>query len=184
MAHIYFSIPYALDKRLFNAYDYEFRKLENSDDWLAIMDGDAFFFQSDFGHIIDTHIQQHPDTGLFTAYTNRIGNDIQLLSDKAKKIDSIRYHFQIAKQLRQKNTGKSTVQQKRVAGFLMIIKKATWDALRPTISGKCKSNKIFGVDYMIADAMRENNYTIRLMEDLYVFHYRRMDESGKERGLE
>ncbi len=181
--NIHFPVPYSFEKKIFEAYDAEFQKVQNPDDWVCIMDGDILFFQSNFGHIIQGHLEKYPDTGIFTCYTNRIGNPVQLWSDKAKRIDSIKYHFRIAKDLEAKNTGMSTEHKARIAGFLMVIKKSTWDAIRDRIAQKCQGQMILGVDYLIADTVMEYRYSIRRMEDLYVFHYRRMSDSGKERGL-
>ncbi len=180
---IHFPIPYSFEKKLFEAYDSEFQKV-NQEDWVSLMDGDILFFQANFGHIIQNHILQYPGTGLFTCYTNRIGNPVQLYSDKAKKIDGIKYHYNIAKQLEEENAMLSTQHTQRVAGMLMVIKKETWDSIRDQVAEKCKENKITGVDYMIADTLLANKYEIRRMEDLYVFHYRRMLDSWKERGIE
>jgi len=182
--HIHFTVPYSFEKKIFEAYDAEFQKVDNPEDWVCIMDGDIFFFQANFGHIIQEHIQKYPDTGLLTCYTNRIGNPVQLYSDKAKRIDSIKYHFKLAKQLESENKGISSKHKSRVAGLLFVIKKETWNAIRDKIAYKCRGQKILGVDYLIADTMLENDYSIRRMEDLYVFHYRRMSDSSAERGLE
>lgn len=183
MNHIHFPTPYSFDQKLFEAYDYEFRRMDDPEDWVCLRDGDMLFFQSYFGHIIQNHVLMNPHTGLFTCYTNQIGNPVQLYSKKAKRIDSAKYHFDVAKSLEKQNKGLSTVHRQRVAGFLMVIKKATWDDIRDDIAGKCKGNHITGVDYMIADVMNERKYDIRRMEDLYVFHYRRLSESAKEKGL-
>lgn len=181
--HIHFPLPYSFEKKLFEAYDAEFQKVQNPDDWVCIRDGDVLFFQSNFGHIIQPHLEKHPETGIFTCYTNRIGNPVQLYSDKAKRIDSLKYHFKIAKDLEEENKGLSTEHRARVAGFLITIKKSTWAAIRDRVAQKCKGQMILGVDYLIADTIMEYRYPIRRMEDLYVLHYRRMLDSGKERGL-
>lgn len=184
MSHIHFPIPYSFERKLFEAYDYEFSKIDNSEDWVCLMDADMLFFQSYFGHIIQNHVENNPNTGLFTCYTNQIGNPVQLYSAKAKRIDSAKYHFNIAKSLEKQNKGLSTLHRQRVAGFLMVIKKATWNAIRDDVAAKCQGQNILGVDYMIADVMNQRKYEIRRMEDLYVFHYRRLSESTKEKGLQ
>lgn len=181
---IHFTIPYSFDKKLFEAYDQEFEKISNPDDWVALTDGDIMFFPSDFGHIIQEHIIQHPGTGLFTCYTNRIKNDYQLYSKKAWNIDSIKYHFKIDKTLRLEKKGISRVVKAKLGGMLMVIKKAVWDEIRDELMDKCKDYKLVVVDNAISDVLMAKGYELRIMEDLYVLHYRRFAETNKERGIE
>lgn len=182
--NIHFTIPYSFEKKLFEAYDSEFQKINNPEDWVALTDGDILFFPSNFGHIIQEHIIKHPQTGMFTCYTNRIKNDYQLFSKKAWDIDSLKYHFRIDKSQREKASGQSYAVKAKLGGMLMVIKKSVWDEIRTELAERCKNYKMVVVDNTICDVLTERGYELRIMEDLYVLHYRRFAETNKERGIE
>ncbi len=182
--HIHFTIPYSFEKKLFEAYDFEFSKIDNPGDWVALTDGDILFFPGNFGHIIQNHIIKHPETGMFTCYTNRIKNEYQLFSRKAWKIDSLKYHFKIDKTQRENRKGQSRTVKAKLGGMMMVIKKAVWEDIREELASRCRGYKLVIVDNTICDVLIEKGYQLRIMEDPYVLHYRRFAESNKERGIE
>ena len=182
--HIHFTIPYSFEKKLFEAYDFEMQKVADPEDWVAFTDGDILFFPANFGHIIQSHINKHPETGMFTCYTNRIKNDIQLLSRKAWDIDSLKHHFNVAKSMQQNAAGQSYTVKGKLGGMLMVMKKAVWEEVKEDIREKTQNMKLLSVDNAICDVLMQHNYTMRIMEDMYVLHYRRFNESKQERGME
>ena len=62
---IYFFTPYSFNFKLLDAIA-GCMELLKPDDWAVIMDGDTMFLQPDFGHQIQRHSENHPESGLFT----------------------------------------------------------------------------------------------------------------------
>ena len=181
---VYFFTPYNLNKNLFEAYDTYANLIQNDEDWLCFMDGDTLFFQSNFGHLIDNATRQVPHAGLITCYASRIKTQAQVYSDKLYNCDSIKTHFDIAKALEIRNHENLSLLDTNIAGFMMVIRKATWLIIRNEVKEKCYNMKMLGVDYAISEAIRNHNFKTYRMNDLYMLHYYRMVEgNAQNRGV-
>jgi hypothetical protein len=176
---IYYFTPYSLEKKLFKAIDQYINLLPNDDDWACLMDGDTMFLSSDFGHQIQVYIDKYPDTGLFTCYTNRCHYDCQRYSDGMMNQSNIIEHKLLAKEITLTEHGEVSEINRRIAGHLMIIKKATWKLIRPEVERKViqQHKQILGVDTKISNAILHAGLKIRLMQGVYIFHFLRMDRS-------
>lgn len=179
---IWYFIPYDLEGRLLKAYDRCFSLVTNPNDWVCLMDGDVLFFHSDFGSRLTAYVRKYPDTGLFTAFASRIGNIQQVLSPKLHQVDSIKYHYNISNDLWKKEL-KVTELTHPVSGFLMIIRKSTWEANRDRIIQLCHEDRILKVDNHISAAILEAGMPIRRMDTVYLLHYYRMVEGKENRGI-
>ena len=171
--HIYYGIPYALDKNLGAEYNRYMNLLPNGDDWMVITDGDIMLFD-DFGHQIAEVIKKIPDAGLITCYTNRIAkNKAQLY-----EVDStdILVHRVIAKKVNKESRGQYRKINQRVSGFLMAIQKKTWKEV-----GKFPEipNKILDIDGLFSNKILRSNKGIYIMRGVYVLHYYRFLEGAK-----
>ena len=100
---IYYFTPFALDKNLGGAYNEYMQMLPNDDDWACFVDADTMFLCSDFGKQIHAVVSKYPDAGMFTCYTNRVGNQAQLYGGYMGKIADVRYHKRLAQQIWAKN---------------------------------------------------------------------------------
>lgn len=181
---VWFFTPYSFEGRLFEAYNQYMSLIKDPDDWAVFTDGDTLFFHSDFGHIVRDYIEKYPDTGMFTCYTNRIGTKSQLYDDKLKEIDSIKYNFLIADYLRREKEGGTTQINSPVSGFLMIIKRKTWDLIKNELKLILKNKRLLDVDYAICSILIEKGYSIRRMDAVLMFHYYRfVERSPYNRGL-
>ena len=168
---IYFFTPYSFEKKLFKAYDDYMKLIPNPEDWGCIMDGDMAFLLSDFGHQIQEYINKYPVTGMFSCYANRNPYGHQMRPGLNPESDSVRYIFQNAVEMYEKNHGKVTPCQRRIAGFLMVIKKATWLKYREEIAAHAQNANIQAVDTAISDILVKHDEKILLMEGMQVFHY-------------
>lgn len=168
---IYFFTPYSFEKKLFKAYDEYMMMIPGAEDWGCLMDGDMAFLMSDFGHQIQEYVDKYPDTAMFSCYANRNPYGHQMRPELNPESDSIRYIFQNAVELREKHKVNITPCQRRIAGFLMVIKKATWLKYREEIEKHAVSANIQAVDTAISDVLIKHNEKINLMDGMQVFHY-------------
>ncbi|TSA38808.1 MAG: hypothetical protein D4R64_01710 [Porphyromonadaceae bacterium] len=152
--------------------------LLNPDDWAEIMDGDTAFLQSDFGHQIKTHIENHPNAGLFTSYASRCHYRVQVPPGVDMENDSILYQKEQAEYRVLLVSGKVTQINRKIAGHLMVIKKSTWDKILPMVRVTASEKRILGVDIKISKVVLEIGLDVRLMQDMYVLHYCRLKDSA------
>lgn len=173
---IWFFTPYAHDKKFLDAIDRYFNLIANPNDWVVIMDGDTAFLRSDFGDVIKRYTDQYPDTGLFTCYASRCHYQCQVPEAGAMGNDSILFHKAISDYQSDYFKGKVKEMDRRIAGHLMAIKKSTWTLIRGQVFKKAAEKYILGVDTKICNAILDAGLIIRLMRELYIFHYLRMAE--------
>lgn len=173
---IWFFTPYAHDKRFANAIDRIFALINNPNDWVVLMDGDTAFLRPDFGNVIKRYTDELPDTGLFTCYASRCHYQCQVPVGVDMSNDSILYHRDIADIQSALNSGITQEITRKIAGHLMVIKKSTWIRIREEVLAKSSAKYILGIDTKISNAILERGLKIRLIRELYIFHYLRMKE--------
>ena len=163
---IYYFTPTATNKDLGNAYNCYMGLLPNDDDWACLTDRDTFFLSSNYDTILNKAIEDNPDTGLFTCYTNRVGEKKQCYKGVISNNPDIVAHKVISDQLEGIYTYKEL---ESVSGFMMMVQKRTWN--------KIKFKKgLLGVDNWYSEDLVKAGYKIKLIEGLYMFHYYRLKE--------
>jgi len=171
--HIYYGIPYSLERNLGAEYNRYMNLLPNDDDWMVLTDGDIMFF-GDWGHQIAEVIKKIPDAGIITCYTNRVAKNKAQLHG----VDStdILVHKVISRDLNNKFRGNYKKINQRISGFLMAINKKTWREV-----GKFPEtpNKILDIDGLFSNKVLRANKGIYLMRGVYVLHYYRFLEGPK-----
>lgn len=167
---IYYFQPSCIDKDLGSAYN-QYMELVNDDDWVVMMDRDIFFLRPDYHTTITNAIESAPDTGAFTCYTNRVGNKEQCYKGIQSKERDIVQHRIIADEVYEQNKGKITdLKRQFISGYLMIFQKSTWEQAG-------KFNKGIFVDTTFThNVYHKTGKRIRIIEELYVFHYYRLKE--------
>lgn len=181
---IWFFTPYSFEGKLFEAYDRYMNLITDPQDWVVFTDGDALLFHSDFGNMIKDYIEKYPDTGMFVCFANRIGNKDQLYSRNLFEIDSIKYNFLVADNLRREHHGKTTVLNSFASGFLMVIQRRTWSLIRKKAKQLAKEKLLLDVDFIITSIIREKRMAIRRMDGLLMLHYYRFVEgTPQNRGI-
>lgn len=178
---LYFSIPYDFDRKLFNAYDREFSRIPNPDDWLAIVDGDVAFLRADFGHHIQEYISKFPDAGLLTCYASRSHYKNIMPKDGNDKSPDIAFHKRVAESHAKNLYLEIKPVTGNITGHLMVIKKSTWLAIREKVQHATRHETIEAIDTAIGKAIHALNMPILLMRGIYVLHYCRFVEGYKSR---
>jgi GT2 family glycosyltransferase len=170
--NIYYFTPYSLDKNLGAAYNQYMELLPSDDDWACFLDGDTMFLTFDWGHLIQSAVESHPEAGMFTCYTNRVNNPNQCYRKYFSENRNIVAHRNIAKVCRE--TCKNRVKQltRSISGMMMIIQKKTWKQF-PFIEG------IIGVDTDISKRLLAGGKKIFLIESVYLLHYYRLAEGRR-----
>ena len=74
------------------------------------------------------------------------------------------------------NRGKIVELNRRIAGHLFVIRKETWTSIREDVRNQTQSKHILGVDTKISNVILASGLTIRLMKEVFIFHYLRMKE--------
>jgi len=171
-----FAIPYSLNKKLFDAWDYEMQITPDPQDWVCMLDGDTAFLTPDFGHQIQRYIDLYPDTGLFTCYASRCHYKVQIKKGTQINNTDILYHKTMAEKARSELDGRIKEINRNVAGHLIVIRKKTWLKIREEVKNNTTSKKILGIDTKISSAVLKAGLKIRLMRGMYIFHYLRMTE--------
>lgn len=172
---IYYFKPYSLDKNLGKAYNDHCKIVPSDDDWIVMMDGDTCFLTSDYGHIIQKVIESNPEIGLFTCYTNRIGNLEQCYNGHISEESDITIHLLQANNLA--NLQPSLKELKNViSGHFMLFQKKTWREVNgfPEQPRKGKKYNLLGVDNRFSNRILKAGKRIMLIENLYIFHVYRL----------
>ena len=89
---IYYSIPYSTEKNLGKYYNDFMKVLPNDDDFACFVDGDTIFSTPNYGHIIQSVVDENPEVKLFTCYTNRIGCKWQVAPGIDIDSNDMKYH--------------------------------------------------------------------------------------------
>jgi len=172
MIHTY--IPYTpkeLGNNLGWAYN-NFMELLPENDWACFLDHDATFTTRYWYHQLEDIIKKHPDVGLYTCLTNRIGNFQQLIEGVDKENHDIKYHRQIGKQIQ--DSYYDTILDLNnpnhlLSGVVILISKKTWKNIGGFIDGFLR------VDNNIHKKCLDNNIKVGLMGGVYVYHWYRGD---------
>ncbi len=174
---IHISIPYSREKNLGKAYNEEMARVPDGD-WACLIDHDVQFLTPDAINHLYGYVEQYPDTGIFTCFTNRLHPlaTNQLLGERVSENSDIKYHQKLAEhnkiflyQAKELN--------KHISGFLMLMKKETWLS-----AGKFRENKLcLGVDNDFSDTVLSIGKTIRRMDGIYVWHSYRLQNGIKDK---
>jgi len=173
MIHTY--IPYAprsTHKNIGAVYN-NFMQMLPEGDWACFLDHDAMFTTLDWyqqlEEIIDGLKLSHPQAGLLTTCTNRIGNFEQRISGIEPQNHDIYYHRKIGKQ-RQIEYGNSLREcEYLISGVVILISKEVWKKTVGFTDG------FLGVDRDIDQKVRDLGYKTYIMDGVYCYHWYRAD---------
>lgn len=166
---VYHCIPWSTAKNLGQSYN-EFVSLLQDDDWACFLDGDAIHTTTFFGKNIESIIQANPEYGLFTCYTNRIGNKYQIPPSVNWSNDSQKYHREWGEKLwlQHKTKVLDITNQAPLSGVLILINKNTWSQV-----GGFKEDKMLSIDNDIHLRFKNAGFKVGLMQGVYVQHWYR-----------
>ena len=149
--------------------------LPKNKDYAAFVDADAMFLTPDFGTQIHKIVEAHPEAGMFTCVTNRVGHLGQCYKNMLSSNHDIIHHKRIASTLQLKYKSKVIKIKTPISGHLMIIQKKVWL--------KYKFSKgLLGVDNYISGKLQSAGYPVYLMKGVYMFHYYRLIEGSTFKG--
>jgi GT2 family glycosyltransferase len=162
-------IPYGFDLDYGSACNKYFELVPNDDDWVAIRDTDILSLTPAHMHKIRETIQKYPDTGLFTCLTNRVKQYKQVANMDLFENPDIRVHRDLALKLVNEPINAPVINYV-ISGYLMIMKKSTWKKIGGFPSG------VLGVDNKVSYRIRQAGMEVRMMRNVYFFHYYRFNE--------
>jgi GT2 family glycosyltransferase len=173
MIHTY--IPYApksMDKNIGAVYN-NFMNIIPEGDWACFLDHDAMFTTLDWYKQLENIVEglsfSHPDAGLLTVCTNRIGNFEQRVEGIEPQNHDIYHHRKIGKQ-RQTEYGSSLREcEYLMSGVVILISKEVWKKTSGFTDG------FLSVDNDIDRKIRELGYKSYIMDGVYCYHWYRAD---------
>lgn len=136
------------------------------DDWVCLKDHDTLFLLPDTIRHISRYTELFPNAGILTCYTNRLANGEQLTGARCSENDSIRNHITVAKAI-EAGLYSTTRMIKPISGFLMVIRKSTWDRVK--FDDGC-----LGVDNKYHLKIVAAGMDVLRMNGIYVWHTYRL----------
>ena len=165
---IYYSTPYSSERNLGQAYNEFIALLPNATDFACLVDADAMFTTSDYGHFIEQVVSENPACRLFYAVTNRIWCRWQRSAPDPDD-DDIRVHRDHGRWL-QKKFGTATIERKweksPASGFFMLVRKDLWTEL-----GGFANSGMLTVDNDFFRRAARIEGTILQIKGLYLYHW-------------
>lgn len=149
--------------------------LIGADDWALFLDHDAMFLTPDWYPQVCGVVERHPDAGLFTAVTNRVGNPAQVVRHPAL-IDShdVVKHRELARRRREAYRHRTldvTRSRAYVSGVVLLLSKRAWEAVRARNGTGFERG--FYVDNALHRDVAAAGFGVRIMEGVYVYHWYR-----------
>tara|TARA_R110000765_G_scaffold407229_1_gene504469 strand:- start:25 stop:561 length:537 start_codon:yes stop_codon:yes gene_type:complete len=170
---IYVNIPYCPKEKGQNigfAYN-TFMGLLGEDDWACFLDHDAMFTTINWYHQLEDIIKKHPNIGLFSCMTNRIGNFPQKLQNIDENNHDMKYHRLIGKQLQDTYYDQVRTEHLHhlISGVMVFISKKSWEVVGGFMNG------FLGVDNDIHQKCINHNIQVGIMNGVYTYHWYRGD---------
>lgn len=166
--------PFAIDKNLGKAFNEEFSRCPDGD-WLCTTDIDVLLLTSDSINIMTRYTELYPDA-MFLCRSNRSGSQQQRLGAHVSENDSIRYWTNAALQLQKYQYTVTQVTDNIISGFLMLISKSIWNAVKFREDLMC-----LGVDRDFVGRFLNAGYKVYIMDEVIVWHTYRLLQGRKNR---
>lgn len=168
---IYTFIPYSEEKppRLGDAYNKFMELLPNDDDWACLIDHDVMFTRKNWFHQLNDIIKKHPEYGCFVARTNSMMCSWQKIKELENCHDLLE-HKKLGLTIQREFYAEVvdvTHYGNTFSGFLMLIRKETWNNVKFTHGGK---GGLGGVDNNFHRDLKNAGFKVGLMMGVYVYH--------------
>ena len=167
--NIHVCTPFARDKNLAKAYNETFSRCPD-DDWLCLIDHDTMFLTSDAIHIMYDYVEKFPETGLFTAFCNRIhplAQDQLFFGTPSDDFDVKNWAYRA--RIQSKSETKVTEIKRTISGFLMLVHKCVWNSI------KFRGLGCLGVDNNFSADVLDSGRKIYRMDRVVVWHSYRIE---------
>lgn len=163
--------PYATDLNIGRAYNEEVARIPD-DHYVVILDQDVMFLHPKTKAQIQAIVNKNTDYALFGCRLSRIGSGRQCPGGQSSDDPNIMNHYEIAKDLHEREYGQVSHYHYPIAGAFMCFPKATWNRVKFQ-----EKNIAFDTQFS-RDVMRFGK--IGMMEGVYLFHlYRLWAENPK-----
>ena len=178
---IYYNIPWNTQKNLGKAYNNFMKMLPGEKDFACFIDADASFTTYFFGKQIEQVIEAHPECGVFTAMTNRVGCTYQIQPGVNPTNNDMAYHRAMGEKVWNENltriTDISNVPRGTVmSGVLILIRKDIWQDI-----GGFKEDGMLGIDSDLHWRCMDHAQKVYLMRGVYLYHwYRNNNRTDKK----
>jgi hypothetical protein len=178
---IYYCTPFSLEKNLGKSYNEYVRKLtSNPNDWIFFIDGDCKALDPNWGKHIEDLINKYPDTGIFTAITNRCGNRHQCYLGSRSNDENILHHYQLSNYVKETSYLKVTQINRVISGYFFGFSRKTFDL----VGGFTEiDGEILKVDNKFSKKVLNIGKKILLMDGVYAFHYYRLHEADPKHSI-
>lgn len=156
--------PYAPDLNLGRAYN-EAMALLPDDAWAVLMDHDIALTTREWYRQIHEAIAFRPDAGAFVAMTNRIAAPWQQIGNQLSH--DIAHHRRFGEERLKVRTLLDITETNGFGGVLFCLSKRVWREVGGFLDG------LLCVDHGMHFALQRAGRRVYLMENLYVYHWRR-----------
>ena len=173
---IYRIQPFSETKNLGKAYNDHIKYLpENS--WICVQDYDTCFLDHRFYNNTLAYIKQFPNQGIFTCLTNRTLCKEQRLNGEIYENADIRYWREVSLITHKKPMSLKDI-NKEISGFCMVFNKSVWEKAGRFME---REGRCLGIDNNFCWNVLEKGFKIGLMENVFCFHYYRLNEGIKDK---
>lgn len=178
---IYYCTPFSLERNLGKSYNEYVRKLtSNPNDWIFFIDGDCMVLDSNWGKHIEDLINKYPDTGIFTAVTNRCGNRHLCYLGNRSNDENILNQYKISNFVKENSYLKVTEIKRVISGYFFGFSRKTFDL----VGGFTEINgEILKVDNKFSKKVLNIGKKILLMDGVFAFHYYRLHEPDPKHSI-
>jgi len=139
--------------------------------WVLLLDHDVLLLNPHWYAIMQAAILENPRAGIFTCWTNNIGNPDQRWGQPIEG-DSFAAHRALARGVFEGFGNQSTViEGAKCSGMLLLIRKAAWSK-----AGGFPGVGMFREDWIFGRKVQQAGFEVRRLDGLYVYHVRDRSE--------
>lgn len=174
------AVPHDVGADLGRAYNEVMRRVQD-DDWVCFLDHDAMFTTRTWFRQLSEVVEEHPDAGLFSVMTNRVGNPQQELRGVDKDNHDVAYHRRIGKQVAE-GRHEGVVDLPLVldmdypgwnwlAGVVLLTSKKAWSQVMIDEKVGFPEGYFLGLDNFYHKEQRRLGNKCYLLTRVYVYHW-------------
>lgn len=163
-------VPYSLAQNLADSYNAAVQDSDRSIEWILITDADVMFLTPRYGHLIAQVIADHPEAGLITCVTNRIGAASQRAKDIPEREGDLLTLRNAAVARAEKYGATVSKIAPPCSGFFLLFRRSVWQTV-----GGFKGRGLLGMDWRFSRDVAAAGFPILRMNGLLAVHFYRLD---------
>ena len=142
--------------------------------WVLLLDHDVLLMCPHWYYVCQRAIAEHPQTGIFTCYTNAIGNPEQRAPEAPGIEAAFPEHRRYARTLfDHSGTSSTLIDGAKCSGMFLLIRKQAWAKV-----GGFPGLGMFREDWTFGRKIQSAGIAVRRLDGLYVFHLRDRSEGS------